>query len=84
MSGQIGITKEFRERMQRMDGQVQAEILEVMSKVLGGNPSVRVHALKACEYVAFAGSRNVLRVICLREDGALLLVHVDAHDSAYS
>lgn len=81
---QVAFTRDFRDRLRKLDAQAQAEVWEAATKVVQGNPAVHVHKLEGSDYVAFGVNRNALRVICLREEGALLLLHVDDHDSAYS
>jgi superfamily I DNA/RNA helicase len=84
VNSQVGITRAFRDRLHRLDGQIQTEIWDAVTKVMDGNGSTHVHKLEGSGYVAFGVNRNALRVICLREQGTLLLVHVDAHDRAYA
>ena len=84
MDPQVGFTKGFRDRVSKLDKQVQAEIWDAATKVLLGYGAVEVHKLEGADYVAFGVNRDALRVICLREEGVLLLLHVDAHDRAYA
>ena len=80
---EIGLTKRFRNRLAKLDAQVQGEVWTAAAKVIEGHTSVHVHKLSN-DFVAFGVNRNALRVICLREGPSLMLVHVDAHDAAYA
>lgn len=80
----IGMTRQFRSALDDLPPVARAEVVDAALKVSDGHPSVDVHKLEGCAFVAFRVNRNALRVIALRDGDTLILLHVDAHDPAYA
>lgn len=80
----IGITRDFRQAVGRLDPPARAEVWDALGKVTDGYAAAHVHKLADSDFVSFSVNRNALRVVCQRDGRLLIAVHVAAHDDAYA
>jgi hypothetical protein len=79
----LAFTQEYQHSLVKLDHLQQSHVLRAVLKLQKGLEAPHLHKLESLPFHAFGVNQQALRVICKRDSGLLILLHVAAHDDAY-
>ena len=80
---EIAFTQEYQRALLKLTPVQQAQVNRAILKLQKGLDAPHLHKLESLPFHAFGVNQNALRIICKRDQGLLIILHVGAHDEAY-
>lgn len=80
---ELAFTQEYQRALLKLTPVQQDQVNRAILKLQKGLDAPRLHKLESLPFHAFGVNQNALRIICKREQGLLIILHVGAHDEAY-